>query len=831
MIELFADKQFTIYISDDKLYAYLELHCEKETESTEITVDQILEALKSSNISIGINTDMIKNTLQKFNTTSSSPPPVLIVRGEKPQHQQSVGLYWYVNPLAKHEYERVIAPDHPIAYEISQQEAKPGKDIYGEEIEPDTLPDLHVTEGEGIYKTIIKDDQNNDQTWYYSNYLGIVNLLEDTLSVTSLIEVDEKKPFAANYNLYGFLGDEIHTNIKATHIMDTLKRMDIIHGWNAGLLIKVLRLAHRRQLAELEQDIQQKVNLLFSQKPIAGQYGDLVWKVKHDSELILNKVVGPGQTIASYECIVDAESGIDIYGNEISPKAGTGQFPGVGNNVELLKDDCHYKYRAQTLGIVAFESGCKSEGENEAEDETETGKYISLKNLLEVSEDKLEAHINIPVFPKDKKSRAISLLILQETLAFDNICYGIQTEAIEQIVADIQKSKQAADDDFPFIDFIAAKGKKAKDGIDAHVQLNQQVLPGKLMKNGSIDFKERSYPWDVKKGDKIGHVVPVVPEESGFDVYKNEIEAKKPKEITLELKGLHRTSVGDLMIDRDGTLVVNKNKIKVTDSIVLDGIDNSTGNIRTDATVVVKGHVEPGFCVETTADICIDANIENAVAEAKGNIIIRGGVRGNESKIIADGEVNVSFMENAEVHSQESILIKDSLITCQLHALQEVIVGGDENPQSSIVGGRTHAQKKISAGNFGNETNIKTDIIVGYSKNDQNRFYDLSKEVKQKEKELEELEMLYTSGNVVGDFLTDLGKKLEALEINIVELKKEHSHLKELIDSGVNSTVQVYNTAYPNVHISICGHTLVLKTTYKRGIFYLKKGKIEFRAA
>ncbi|MBE9526009.1 MAG: DUF342 domain-containing protein [Proteobacteria bacterium] len=812
MIGLVVEQQFTIFITENKLCAYLELLPAPESELEPLSLEYILNILKTSKMSTDINESLISDTLQQFYSNNIIQPPLLIAQGKKPQSKQEQGLHWLIDPLSQHEYERVIAPDFAIGYEVCNQQGYPGIDIFGEVIESLSLPDMTISEGDAVYKKIIKDEQGNDQAWYYSHYLGIVNLSDDVLSVQSLIEVDKDSPFEANINVYGFLGDEIHTKVTSAHIMETLKRMEISQGWDAQLLIKVQHLARRRQLSELQQDVKKSLLLLLARKPLEAEYGQLEWVVKKGSDNFLDKIIAPGQIIARYKCIFAGEDGTDVYGNTIAPEDQSALFPAVGKYIELSKTETHYNYRAQTLGLL------------------ETEEDISLKSLIEITEDKLFAYFNIPIFPKKSDSRVISLSQIQTTLEYEFICYGLVEETLQKIVSQIQLGKQGADEDSYLLKTLVAEGKAPIDGIDANIELNKKISAGKLMKNGRIDFKERSYPWDVKNTDEIGHIIPLVPEVNGIDVYNQAIIAKKPEDIELLLDGLHRTDDGHIISDRDGTLIVRKTTLTVTDSIVLDGnIDNVTGNVKTDSTMIVKGYVDPGFRLETTADICIDANIENAVTKAEGNIIIRGGVRGNDSLITAGGEVNVTFMEHAQVYSQESIIIGDNLIDCEIHAMEEVIVGEDESTKSSIVGGRVHAQKKISAGNLGNEINIKTEIMVGYSKDEQNQFYDLSEQIKAKQKELEHIEGLYGSSGTEQGNMAHLVEKIAALKVTMDEQKQQQTRLKKLMLSGVNSTVEFYNSAYPGVTITICGNSLKLKEVYKRGKFYLIGKRVKYQ--
>jgi hypothetical protein len=270
---LIENKQYAIFITDNGLYAYLELLRVRQNNLPKVTSKQILNKLKELNVCYGINKKVIDSSLRRFYSSSValSPSPILIARGNKPEHKQVMGIQWLVDPAAKHDYERVIAPDFPIAHTISHKNDRPGKDILGQEIKSAELPDNTITEGDGVYKKTIKDEQGNDQSWYYSNYLGIVELKDEQLLVKPLIQVNKESPYSVQIVLYGFLGDEMHTRVSAKHIIETANRLNLLYGWNGELLVEVLYTAHKRRFSELEQDIIQKLPLLSTNEPVNQQ--------------------------------------------------------------------------------------------------------------------------------------------------------------------------------------------------------------------------------------------------------------------------------------------------------------------------------------------------------------------------------------------------------------------------------------------------------------------------------------------------------------------------------------------------------------------------------
>ena len=105
-----------------------------------------------------------------------------------------------------------------------------------------------------------------------------------------------------------------------------------------------------------------------------------------------------------------------------------------------------------------------------------------------------------------------------------------------------------------------------------------------------------------------------------------------------------------MRIKEDGILLVNGINFKVSDNLELDGdVCQKTGNIHSDKTVNVKGYVGAGFVLESKGDAIIQKNVENATVRAVGSVIIKSGVRGMQSKIIAGQNIAASFAENANL--------------------------------------------------------------------------------------------------------------------------------------------------------------------------------------
>jgi len=807
-----SDKLFNINISDDSLRVYLEILDSQKKPSKKSILKAIIAELKKLKITNGINQQAVENTVKHYVSTEIVPPEILIAKGTACTHKQKEGLKWFINPDNPYEYQRVVSPDQLIAHTISEAEGIPGKDVYGLPIKPQELDDQQITVGHGAYyKTEQNPETGKEQIAYYSNFLGVMTVVNDNLMVRPIVKVSDSK-LTAQIELFGFLGDDEHSKVNILHILDTLERMNIHYGWDGKLIQTALFDSHHIKPQSLQDSSPERLTIVTGKPPVAGKYGELEWKLKPQSKQIIERVAFPGQTIASYQCFEEAIPGVDVFGEIIPVEQAPENIIANGEGISLMvKDKTLYRYVANYLGIIHI------------------NEKVDLKSLLTVSEDKLTAYIELPIYNANEKD--ISFAVVQKSMQEMDIAYGIDEESIKKQLASLNAGEIQPSAENPFHKIIIAKGKPARDGVDARLELNHSLAAGKLMEDGSIDFKERSYPWNVKKDDEIGRKIPLIPPVKGIDVFNNRIEAKPAKDLKLTIVGIHHTPDGKLHASLDGVLIVNQNNLAVTETLVLSGdVSAKTGNIHTDSTVMIKGVVDPGFTVETKGDIIIEVNIEKAIAKSQGNIIVHGGVRGNRSLIEAQGQVNANFMEHADVTSNTNIVISENALDCNFTAKDTIIAGDDENRNCSVIGGKLHAFNKISVGELGSSSDIKTFLSVGYSKADLDRQQELSKEIETSNKRFDHIENIYASSQAVGmsDEIMMMMAELEPLGKKIEALKEEHQDLSEKIEAAKESVIEVHKRAYPGVSITICDHNLTLNREYKRGKFCLENGQIVF---
>ena len=313
--------------------------------------------------------------------------------------------------------------------------------------------------------------------------------------------------------------------------------------------------------------------------------------------------------------------------------------------------------------------------------------------------------------------------------------------------------------------------------MDAQLTLDHDLTVGRLLPDGRIDFHEHSYPWNVKKGQVIGHLTPPQPAEEGMTIRGDTVPAVAAKEITLKLTGIEQDNDGTLTSTMDGAFTIYGNTLSIADCIVVDGdVDHRTGNVHAQTNVTVKGYVTPGFSLEAEGDVTVNENVENAIVRARGNVIIRGGVRGPTSEIYAGGMVSVGFVEYGMVQATEDIEIKEAAIEVHLISDSDIRVGPSPG---ALIACRCEAIGQLWTISIGRPASEPTKIRLG-----------LAHEKQQRLRALLDQDVLTPEEQAERDRLSGHAKRAEVAALRVKEeiASNVHLHIGTIglrIDAGV----------------------------------------------
>ena len=179
-------------------------------------------------------------------------------------------------------------------------------------------------------------------------------------------------------------------------------------------------------------------------------------------------------------------------------------------------------------------------------------------------------------------------------------------------------------------------------------------------------------------GDCLAILHPEDPGDDGKDVYGNVI---KPRNVKRELLRFGRNinlaeNRREIYSAVDGHVDLVDNKVFVSNVMVVENVDLSTGDIDYEGNVQVNGNVCSNFKIKANGNVEVRGVVEGAEIIAGGNVTIARGVNGMSKGIIkADGNVIAQFIENAQVDAK-GYVETGSILHSKVSAGTEIRVGG-----------------------------------------------------------------------------------------------------------------------------------------------------------
>jgi uncharacterized protein (DUF342 family) len=318
--------------------------------------------------------------------------------------------------------------------------------------------------------------------------------------------------------------------------------------------------------------------------------------------------------------------------------------------------------------------------------------------------------------------KSASLEAAKAALAGDKIVFGIRDASILEAIGPLAGQRVEV-----------AAGTPPKPGKDAWleplVEVNAQRHP-KIGDDGHVDFRDLGGFPSVAPGTSVMRRHPPEKGIPGRNVLGENVATGDGKDLqfAVRLQGvepdpadrnvLRATAAGQPILQRDGVTIEAVMK--------LDRVDLSTGNVDILGSIEIKGDVQSGMRVKASGDITVVGTVESAEIIAGGDVIARGGIVGhdaqgapdskkeNTARIHAHGNVKARHIENAIVMAEQSVYVDETLVACDVMAIDQVVVGTEKgNSKGHIMGGFVRATTRVKADEVGAPGASQTRIFVG----------------------------------------------------------------------------------------------------------------------
>ena len=422
---------------------------------------------------------------------------------------------------------------------------------------------------------------------------------------------------------------------------------------------------------------------------------------------------------------------------------------------------------------------------------------------IEISEDKLKVYITLI---EAEGGVEVTTDDIHKKLKEKGIVYGLDNDKILNAIEKKLYNKK----------ILIANGKTPEDGKDAEVIYHfskEKSQKPKLLKDGSVDFKELDLINNVDKGQLLIEIIPPTDGKPGVDVFGNEIPNKKGNYINI-IKGpnvVEKENEFKIYATADGQVIFKDGKIEVKEIYEIAGdVDTSTGNIKFNGNVIVRGNVKSGFRVEAEGDIQVNGVVEGSVLIAKGDIVLSRGIQGNNQGFVkAGGDFKARYIENSEVKCDGNVEA-DVILHSDVVAGSNVIVLGKKG---LIAGGSIKSGEEIRAKTIGSHMGTATNLEVGIDPDERKEYDKIEEEIKEIQKNLSNLtktinllERLKKESRLPKDKEEILIKSENTklyLQEKQMELINKSNDFKNRIENLSKGKIHVSGTIYPGVKITI----------------------------
>lgn len=306
---------------------------------------------------------------------------------------------------------------------------------------------------------------------------------------------------------------------------------------------------------------------------------------------------------------------------------------------------------------------------------------------------------------------------------------GVKAGVLEPVLVDAVAAGEAAERE-------VAVGRPPVNGAHTQFELlipNLGTRHPQLNTHGLIDYRDLGDLVVVREGTPLMRRIPPTGGEPGVDVLGNPLMAKPgvAKAFAPGLKGAETDrNDPDLLIARvTGQPVPVSQGVKVDPNFVIQHVDMSTGNVKFDGAVNIKGDVKEGMRVVSTGDVYVGGTVEAAEIEAGGNVVIKGGVIGrNEyngrasgrdawfnAKVTAQGSISARYAENAFLEAGGDVMLDDYAMHTEISALSHVAIGKPGTRKGRCMGGQVRATLSIRVAESGSAAGIHTVLQAGHN--------------------------------------------------------------------------------------------------------------------
>ncbi|WP_297298153.1 FapA family protein [uncultured Brachyspira sp.] len=475
----------------------------------------------------------------------------------------------------------------------------------------------------------------------------------------------------------------------------------------------------------------------------------------------------------------------------------------------------------------------------------QTGKYEKIaewdisrsgnnaKISYSISDDKMRAYVTVT--KPNKGGREMDLQDVKEIMENCGITFGFQEENVTKCLEEGTFN----------IPILSAEGRPPVNGQNAKIEylvnVNKKVIPKYIGEDQSIDYKDLSIVENVVEGQKLAKKIPATDGEIGRTVLGVKIETKAGKDIDIkEVLGdnVEMSDDGEYILSTiNGQVVLRGKSLNVEPIFEVSGdVGPETGNINFIGSVLVKGSVNDNYSIKAEGNIDVHGTVGKCDLEAKGDIMVKLGIQGNENSVVkAGGDVIAKFIQFSNVQAGNNVVVTEAILNSNIDSDNRIILIGK---RASASGGRLRALREVNGKVLGSQAGTRTLIETGISPAKRRTIDDLDKEKEELDNSIEETERNIKSLEQAAKLKKLDDEKKEQLQSYKEQLEQASSRREEVVlerealtqtieVEKVESTISAGKEMLPGVQLTIGSAEFTIRQSYKSITFFEENGMIQ----
>ena len=435
----------------------------------------------------------------------------------------------------------------------------------------------------------------------------------------------------------------------------------------------------------------------------------------------------------------------------------------------------------------------------EAESSVTADAIEELEYSITFSEGNMEAYLTYT-----GSHSALSYDVLRNILEQNGVVYGILEDGLTEIMNQTDSRDPV----------LVAQGSNPHLGPNGWYEYFFRTMldkKPKVMDDGSVDYQDVDWFETVKKGQKIAVYHSAEPGVDGHTVTGEVLRAKKGiEQPVLTGSGYYQSDDKKTYFALyNGKVELLGTALTVSKYLEVSEVTLTTGNLRFDGSVRVKGEVGDGVIVDVTEDLVIDGNVGSARIMCGGTLLIKNGMNARGLGFIkSKGKVTSRFFEDVKVECDSDIQV-NRCMNSQLYAKGSIFCS------MVLLGGVAESVTGLQLKNAGNKNGTHTEIRIVQDQKLIDQLYKISeskKEIKSDistlKRSLDDIQMKYAPEvyNAMPMYLK--------LEDAIYTKKKQQNDLDTLYDKinleikkAASAKVIIRGTAYTGTTVKINNQT------------------------